>query len=118
MEERHSNTGQIIKSRTTERFTHIPNEIAQTKNLTSEEKGFLLYLLSLPSNWVLYRENLYQNLGDKPGTVDRLFKQLQKKRYILSVKVVGERGRFTGWNHIVYDSPTVEFTEMDEHRAR
>lgn len=105
MEERHANSGQIVKSRSTERFTHISNEIAQTKLLTSEEKGFLLYLFSLPADWVLYRENLYQNLGDKPGTIDRVFKQLQVKRYIVSVKVTGERGRFTGWKHIVYDSP-------------
>lgn len=109
-----SNIGQIIKSRSTDKFTTIPNEIAQSKELTSEEKGFLLYLLSLPSNWVVYRDNLYQNLGDKPGTIDRIFKQLQKKGYILSVKVYGHSHKFAGWNHIVYDTPTTSILNVDE----
>lgn len=107
------NTGQIIKSRTTERFTTLPNEVLKNKQLTLEEKGFLGFLLSLPSDWVIYRQNLYNELPDKKGTIDKLFRNLQKKGYILSVKVHDPKtGRFVGWNHVVYDIPA----EMNENR--
>ncbi len=107
------NTGQIIKSRTTERFTTLPNEILKNKKLTLEEKGFLGFLLSLPSDWVIYRQNLYNELPDKKGTIDKLFRNLQQKGYILSVKVHDPKtGRFIGWNHVVYDIPA----EIDKNR--
>jgi hypothetical protein len=75
--------------------------------LTMAEKGFLSYLLSLPSDWVIYKHNLYKTLPDKKGTIDTLFKSLQEKGYINSYRIVNiESGKFIGWNHIVYDEPT------------
>jgi hypothetical protein len=79
------------------------------------EKGFLCYLLSLPADWVIYKVNLYKNLPDPKGTIDTLFKSLQDKGYIVSVRIVNsETGKFIGWNHIVYDEPT----DIDFHRSR
>lgn len=112
------NTGQIIKSKTTERFTTLPNELIKSKSLTLEEKGFLSYLLSLPSDWVLYRKNLYDSLPDSPGTIDRIFKSLQVKGYILSVKMHNNEGRFAGWNHIVYDIPSQKADDRDDETPR
>jgi hypothetical protein len=121
------NTGQIVKSRTTERFTTLPNEVIKSKDLSLEDKGLLSYLLSLPSDWVIYKQNLYNSLPDKKGSIDKSFKNLQKKGYILSVKVHDQKtGRFVGWNHVVYDipaeieknreseNPTSEITEFGE----
>jgi hypothetical protein len=79
------------------------------------EKGFLCYLLSLPADWVIYKANLYQNLPDPKGTIDSLFKSLQDKKYIVSVRIFDKvTGRFIGWNHIVYDKPT----DIDFYRHR
>lgn len=109
------NTGQIIKSKTTERFTTLPNDVIKSKDLTLEEKGLLSYLLSLPSDWVLYRQNLYNSLPDKKGTIDKCFKGLQQKGYIVSVKVHDKTtGKFKGWNHVVYDIPA----DNGEYRVR
>ena len=109
------NTGQIVKSKSTERFTTLPNELIKSKTLSLDEKGLLSYLLSLPSDWVIYKKNLYNNLPDKPGTIDRAFKGLQNKGYILSIKMhdLGT-GRFVGWNHVVYDIPA----ENEDIRVR
>lgn len=102
------NIGQIVKSKTTERFTTLPNELIKSEILSLEEKGFLSFLMSLPSNWVIYKKNLYNSLPDPKGKIDRVFKSLQEKGYIVSVKVIGEDGRFSGWNHVVYDEPQLE----------
>jgi hypothetical protein len=121
------NTGQIIKSRTTERFTTLPNDVIKSKELTLSEKGLLSYLLSLPADWVIYKQNLYNSLPDKEGTIDKTFKALQTKGYIISVRVHDKNtGKFMGWNHVVYDipaesekhrdgqTPTSEFTDIGE----
>ena len=117
-----ANTGQIIKSKTTERFTTIPNEICKSLELTMEEKGMMAFLLSLPSDWVLYRQNLYNSMSDGKSTIDRVFRSLQKKGYILSVRVHDTTsGKFLGWNHIVYDEPSVpkiENTDNGKYRER
>ena len=100
------NTGRIIKSETTERFTTLPNELIKGKVLTLDEKGLISFLLSLPTNWVIYKQNLYNSLPDSKGTIDRIFKSLQDKGFIESVKVIDEISkRFIGWNHVVYDIP-------------
>ena len=101
------NTGQIIRSKSTFRFTAISNEILQSKSLTFEQKGLLAYLLSLPENWVLYKQQLYKVLPDRKTTIDRVFKELQDLGYILSARTIDDKGHFTGWNHIVYDEPTL-----------
>lgn len=101
------NTGQIIKSKSTEKFTVISNDVIKSKELTLSEKGLLTYLLSLPSDWVIYKQNLYNSLPDKAGSIDKYFKALQTKGYILSVRIHNlENGKFLGWNHIVYDVST------------
>ncbi len=102
------NSGQIIKSRTAGDFTQIPNSIAKSDKLSLEEKGLLLHLLSLPPDWVIYRENLYTQINDSKNAIDRTFRKLQDLGYILSIKQIDDKGKFTGWNHIVYDKPTTE----------
>jgi hypothetical protein len=109
-----ANTGQIIKSKTTEKYTVVINEVIKTNELTLEEKGFLVYLLHLPSHWVLYRKNLYNSLPDSKGTIDRVFKSLRNKGYILSVKVRNADGSFAGWNHVVYDTPASNNIEIED----
>jgi hypothetical protein len=100
------NTGQIVKSRSTEKFTTLPNDVIKSKELTLSEKGLLSYLLSLPADWVIYKQNLYNSLPDKEGTINKVFKGLQDKKYIISVRVHDKgTGKFIGWNHVVYDIP-------------
>ena len=100
------NTGQIVKGKRKHDFAVIPNEIAQSKELTMEEKGMLCFLLSLPENWVLYKKNLYDQMPDAKNAVDRVFKSLQEKGYVLSCRQIDPAtNRMVGWNHIVYDAP-------------
>lgn len=99
------NSGQIVKSKTAGQFVTITNDIARSEAISLKAKGLLVHLLSLPSDWVLYKSNLYNSINEKKGTIDSAFKELQDKGFILSVKVVDNLGRFVGWNHVVYDQP-------------
>lgn len=108
------NTGLIRKSTSNLHFVQVPNSAVQSKELTLQEKGLLAYLLSLPEDWVIYRNNLYNNLPDPKGTIDRSWKGLQDKGFIVSIRKMGGDGRFTGWEHIVYNNPA----EIEINRTR
>ena len=106
------NTGQIVKSKTAGQFVTLTNDIARSGMLSLKAKGLLVHLLSLPSDWVLYKANLYNSINEKKGTIDSAFRELQEKGFVISVKVVDNLGRFVGWNHVVYDQPA----EIGENR--
>ncbi len=101
------NTGRIEKQEIEDNYAKVPNEACQSKDLTLEQKGLLSFLLSLPKDWVVYKDNLHELLGEKKNKVDLAFKGLQNSGYILSYKVVNEKGHFKGWNHIVYAIPAL-----------
>lgn len=102
------NSGQITKSKTTERFTVVPNLALQDSEMSLKAKGLLAYLLSLPSDWVIYKSELHKNFTDGSTSVQTAFKELQDKGYVLSVEIRDECGKFKGYNHNVYDYPVTE----------
>ena len=102
----------IVKSKSTDRFTSIDNEIIRNVDLSLEERGLLIYLLSMKSDWVIYKTTLHTRVGETKGTIDRVFKGLQAKGYIISLKVINELGRFEGWNHVVYDNPAIRDEQL------
>lgn len=109
------NTGQIVRARSEINFTQIKNDILRSKSLTIEERGLLVYLLSLPLDWAIYKSKLHENIPDSKGTIDRVFKSLQDKGYIISVRVIDAKTKvFKGWNHIVYENPTLEDSDTRE----
>jgi len=109
------NTGQIVRAKSERDFTMLSNKLLQECNITIEEKGLLVYLLSLPTDWVLYKKSLPEKTMESKGTIDRVFKQLQEKGYILSVKVIDSKTKvFKGWNHIVYEEPTLTESDIRE----
>jgi hypothetical protein len=108
------NTGQIIKSKLTDRFTTIPNEFLRRPDLSLKAKGLLCTLLSLPSDWVVNKQQLPDLFTDGYTAIASAFTELEEKGFIISVRVM-ESGRFKGWNYMVYDTPTTkEETENAE----
>jgi hypothetical protein len=93
----------IIKSKHSSNFTVIPNEVFKSE-LSISAIGLLAYLLSLPHDWIIYKSNLHNQLKMGRDKLDRYFKELQSKGYVISVKKYNEDGTI-GWEHIVYDYP-------------
>lgn len=109
------NTGQIVRAKSIRDFTMVKNDVLRSKSLTIEERGLLVYLLSLPEDWILYKSKLHENMPDSKGTIDRVFKGLQEKGYIISVKVIDPQTKvFKGWNHVVYEDPILEESDTRE----
>lgn len=108
------NSGIIKKSTTNIQFAQIPNNVLQSKDLGLAEKGLLAFLLSLPDDWKIYRNYLYNALCDPPGTIDRCWKSLSEKGFIISNRKIDANGRFIGWEHVVYN----QITDLKIYRDR
>jgi hypothetical protein len=104
------NTGQIVKSKTTNRFTTIPNEILFRKDLSLKAKGLICTLLSLPTDWAINKKQLPEFSTDGYDAMASAFKELEEKGYIVSIRVL-DKGKFQGWNYVVYDDPSVPIRE-------
>jgi len=119
------NTGQIIRSKKTgkDRYTPISNEILQSKILTPEQKSILVHLLSLPSDWVVYKTEIWKDMNIGRDRFNKDWIILVELGYILSIKMIDSNTNLIkGYNHVVYeepiisDLPSIGFTEIQAAR--
>jgi DNA-directed RNA polymerase subunit E'/Rpb7 len=116
------NTGQIVRSKKTgkSRYTPISNEIIQSKTLTIEERGVLIYLLSLPEDWVIYKKYIWKDINIGRDKFNRIWANLVKYGYIVSIKVIDTNSNLiVGYNHVVYEEPVlpnIGVTENQDYR--
>jgi hypothetical protein len=111
------NIGQIVRSKKTgkSRYTPINNDILQSSQLTCEEKTILIYLLSLPEDWVVYKTVIWQKMNIGRNRFNTHWKGLVEKGYIVSVRVIDTTTNLIkGWNHIVYEEPVLSEERIDQ----
>jgi hypothetical protein len=102
------NTGLIIKSKLTEKFTTIPNSVINDKNLSWKAKGILCKLLSNKSDWAVYKSQLQLFSTDGRDSTTAGFNELVEKGYIVAIRRHNDKGQFMGWDYVVYDEPITE----------
>jgi hypothetical protein len=75
----------VIKRKKTNEYAQIHNGVLQDNRLSYSSIGLASYLMSLPEDWVIVKEQVY-NHSDIDGrrTVDRAFKELSKYGYLIS----------------------------------
>lgn len=99
------NTGLIIKSKLTEKFTTIPNSVLNDSNLSWKAKGILCKLLSNKSDWAVYKSQLQLFSSDGKDSTTAGFNELIDKGYIVAIRRHNNKGQFMGWDYVVYDEP-------------
>jgi hypothetical protein len=116
------NTGKIVRSNKTgkSRYTPISNDIIQSKTLSIEERGVLIYLLSLPENWAIYKKYIWKDMNIGRDKFNKVWKGLVEYGYITTEKVIDSNTNLiTGYNHIVYEEPVIlntGNTDIQAHR--
>lgn len=89
-------------------FITVANELIRSKDLTLQEKSLLIFILSHPENFAINKQYLYNSLPDSKGNIDTAYKNLQDKGFIHSKKLIGDGGKFIGWQHEVFETPKLE----------
>lgn len=107
-----NNRGLIIKAKTNDPFTIIPNKTIQDKNLSLKAKGLLTILLSLPEDWQIYKTNLYQFSQDGRDATIGAFNELVDKKYILKFERRDNYGLF-GYDYVVFKEPQIRADDIE-----
>lgn len=102
------NTGLIIKSKLTEKFTTIPNSVLNDSKLSWKAKGILCKLLSNKSDWAVYKSQLQQFSSDGRDSTTAGFNELVERGYIVAIRRHNDKGQFAGYDYVVYDEPISE----------
>lgn len=115
------NNTEFVRKEKKKNYTIVSNFIITSKNLTVEESFLLIYLLSLPDTWKLYKTNIEKEFKQKKISKSRFnksWKGLQNKGYIESSRVKDEEGKFTSWKYRVIEDPKSEpvKTDMSENQ--
>lgn len=92
-----TNTTKIIRSVNTSKhnFTPISNTLIQNKNLSLEARALIIYIVSLPENWVIWKQQVQSTLGMGRYQFDRIWKECVDAGYIKTKKFRAEGGKFT-----------------------
>lgn len=85
----------IKKEKLHANFTLIPNSILRDSQLPLDTIGLLVYLLSLPEDWVIRATQIQQEFGIGREKRQRMYKQLEHAGHLVQLNGRGIDGRWT-----------------------
>ena len=97
----------VRRTKRTKNFTTIGNDVIQDNRLTIEARGVLIYILSLPEEWVIHKNDLQNRINIGRRTIDRCFEEMKQFGYLCETELVKQDGRFTGKGYLIYDYSTL-----------
>lgn len=110
-----SNSTSFLRVEKTKNYTVISNSIITSKSLTSDEKVILFHILSLPDDWVIYKDyfkKYYSGcISDKK--IDNAWKGLETNGYLKKHRVKRPDGKFSSWHYEVREVPFTDIPESD-----
>ena len=101
------NTTKIVRSVNTSKhnFTPISNELIQNTKLTLEARALIMFIISLPETWIIYKEQVQRALNMNRTKFNRIWKEWVGFGYIKVIKERVERGRFN-YHYVITDRLT------------
>lgn len=105
----------ILRAKKEGNFTTVYNEFIYDKKISARAKGVLMWILSKPDDWVIYKKNLHYDFKEGREAIWTAFKELINAGYVIEVektKIDPDTGRFLPRNsdYVVYevsvDSPS------------
>jgi hypothetical protein len=98
------NTTKIVRSVNTSKhnFTPISNELIQNTSLTLEARALVMFIVSLPESWIIYKGQVQRALKMNTTKFNRVWKECVTAGYIRVIKERIDRGRFN-YHYIITD---------------
>ena len=96
----------IIRSKRTNNFSIVDNDILDDKRLTFKARGLLAYMLSKPDDWRFYTTELAKH-SQKDGrdSIDSALKEMEKFGYLKRTQKRSSSGRFGEQDWLLLDTP-------------
>jgi hypothetical protein len=104
----------IIKGKFQTQYVQVSNKTAQDKNLSFEARGLLVFMLSLPEDWVIHKSWLIEQTSAGRDKIQRMVNELVKMGYLVKKQAHGDNGQFLNNDLYVYPEPmTVDGLAVD-----
>ena len=97
------NKTQIFRTSKTSNYTIVNNEILRRKDLSWKAKGMLVYILSLPDDWVIYLDEVVKHATDGKDSFRSGWKELEEAGYVQR-KPIREKGIIREWRTYVSEN--------------
>jgi hypothetical protein len=86
-------------------FVQIDKTMIHDNRISFKAKGILAYLLSRPNDWQVYEVEIVKHAKDGRESVRSGIKELIEAGYIERYMKRGEKGKFEGYEYLVYETP-------------
>ena len=107
----------IHRKKVTDNYSIIHNELLRRTDLSWKAKGIMCYLLSLPSDWIIYLDELVKHASDGRDSFRSGWKELQEKGYVKRYPVK-EKGKIIEWRTEVLEmAERSQVSELKESLA-
>lgn len=93
----------IIRREKSKNYSIISNECLKNPKISTRAKGIYAYIMTLPDDWQIQKKELYQHFAESRDYLDKGFNDLKKHGYVKQTRVQDEKGRFIGWEYVVYE---------------
>lgn len=98
-------SGQIHRRKKKKDFVMLDTHCLRNKALKWDAKGLHSYLMQLPDDWKINISDLTNRSKDGTEGTSSPMNALIKAGYVKRIKVLGERGRFAGYDYEVFEHP-------------
>ena len=105
-------TNLVKRTKRTKNFTVVGNEIFDCPELSLEAMAILIYVLSLPDDWMLHKTVLQKKFKVGRRIIDRAFREIETAGYMHSLEMIKIGNKFVGRNYMFYDNPTKRIPDV------
>jgi hypothetical protein len=110
-----NNKTTFIRIKKNDNFTILSNSIIKSTDYTPQEKDILFYLLHLPNDWVIYKENVKKHYKKTIGSTkfDDTWRELKTKGHIQGIRIKLQNGKFSSWEYKIIEQPSTDIPNSD-----
>lgn len=95
----------VVRINKTTDYTVMSNAHFREKEMSLKAKGLLSMMLSLPDDWDYSIAGLMTLSKDGKDSVMGALNELEQFGYLVRTRTTDEKGRFTGYDYDIYETP-------------
>jgi hypothetical protein len=97
-------------------FTVVSNEVFRRSDLSARAKGIYAYIMTLPDDWLVCKQELYTHFAEGKAALDTGFKELETAGYINKRLLRDGQGHITATEYTVFESAEMNDAPKSENR--
>ncbi|MCQ6285846.1 DnaD domain protein [Bacillus cereus] len=98
----------IVRVEKTKNYSVVNNTGLRDERLSWKAKGILAYILTLPDDWVFYREELATHAKDGLDSLRSGMKELKEYGYLQRIPIRNDKNKIVSWETVIHEVPQVE----------